>query len=268
MAITALLVCLAVTSDSPRRLLLSPESGALESIAAANGEIPKALLDARKLADGLRYEEAVVEYQRYLASSDRPARERAAALLELGFIHLVLGDEATATARAAQALETEPGLELPSSAPARQVDFLARARREFLGRARVQVEARLEDDAPGLVRVKVVDPQQRVKRVLLRHALGPSGPFHSTLMNCEGDTCSGAIPQPRDTSSFSAWYYVEALDAAQLTVARGSGPDEPLQLAVVGRRSWYQSPVAWGIGGAALVGVATVVYLLAPAPPR
>ena len=45
------------------------------------------------MAEQLRYEEAVVEYQRYLATPDRPIAERANALLELGFVHLVLGDQ-------------------------------------------------------------------------------------------------------------------------------------------------------------------------------
>src|SRR5882672_7915977 len=88
--------------------------------------LPESLASARKLADALRYEEAVVEYQRYLGvAGDRPVRERASALFELGFIHLVLGDEATASARATDALALDATLSLPPSAPARQVDFLA-----------------------------------------------------------------------------------------------------------------------------------------------
>src|SRR5438105_11980988 len=98
---------------------------------------PDTLASARKLADALRYEEAVVEYQRYLGgAADQPVHERAQALFELGFIHLVLGDEVTAQARATEALELEPSLQLPSSAPARQVDFLAEVRRQFLTRSR------------------------------------------------------------------------------------------------------------------------------------
>jgi hypothetical protein len=267
------LACVLAGSDSPRQIVLTPEEGGGAVVLAAapvaqQGEVPQALLDARKLADSLRYEEAAVEYQRYLAIGERPARERAPALLELGFIHLVLGDEANATIRAMQALELDPTLELPSSAPARQVDFLARARRDFLNSARVQIEARVDADAPGLVRARVADPEKRVKRVLLRHALASTGPFHSTVMKCEGELCSATIPPPQDSSSFNAWYYVEALDGAQLTVARGSSPDAPIQLAVVGRKGWYQSPLVWGIGGAALIGIATVVYFLSPAPPR
>ena len=180
----------------------------------------------------------------------------------------MLGDEANAEIRASSALELDPGLELPETAAARQVDFLNKARKDFMTRARVRVEPRLDADSPGLVRAKVADPQKRVNRVLLRHALASTGPFHSTVMECEADTCTGAIPPPQDTNSFTAWYYVEALDEKQLTLARASSPDEPLQLAVVGRKSWYQSPVVWGIGGAALIAIATVAYLLSPAPPR
>jgi tetratricopeptide (TPR) repeat protein len=270
MMLSTLLVCLAAAADSPRQIVLTPEGGAQLVLHAtpAQGELPQALVDARKLAESLRYEEAVVEYQRYLAVGQRPARERAEALFELGFIHLVLGDEANADIRAASALELDPGLELPASAAARQIDFLNKARKDFITRARLRVEPRLEDDAPGMVRAKVADPQKRVKRVLLRHALAATGPFHSTVMQCADDACTGAIPPPQDTNSFTAWYYVEALDDGQLTLARASSPDAPLQLAVVGRKSWYQSPVVWGIGGAALVAVATVVYLLSPAPPR
>lgn len=269
MMLSTLLVCLAATAaDTPRQLALTPESGAFLHAVPAQGELPQALVDARKLAESLRYEEAVVEYQRYLSVGERPARERAEALFELGFIHLVLGDEAIADIRAASALELDPALELPSSAATRQIDFLNKARKDFIARARVRVEPRLDTDAPGLVRAKVADPQKKVKRVLLRHALAAKGPFHSTVMQCEADACTGAIPPPQDSNSFTAWYYVEALDAGQLTLARASSPDEPLQLAVVGRNSWYQSPVVWGIGGAALVAVATVVFVLSPAPPR
>ena len=269
MMLPTLLVCLAA-ADSPRQIVLTPESGAQLVLQAtpAQGELPQPLVDARRLAEGLRYEEAAVEYQRYLSLSERPTRERAEALFELGFLHLVLGDEATAELRAASALELDPGLDLPRSAGARQLDFLNKARKDFLTRARVRVEPRLDADAPGLVRAKVADPQQRVKRVLLRHALAATGPFHSTVMKCEGDACTGSIPPPKDTDSFTAWYYVEALDEGQLTLARAPGPDAPLQLAVVGRKGWYQSPLVWGLGGAALVAVATVVFLLSPAPPR
>ena len=48
--------------------------------------------------------------------------------------------------------------------------------------------------------------------------------------------------------------------AKQATVAKVGGPDAPLQLAVVDQRPWYTSPVTWGVAGAVLVGVASVVY--------
>lgn len=264
-----LLAALLSVSDAPVRPVLLPDvGGSLAAAAQAPGEVPNALVEARKLLEDARYEEAVVEYQKYLALADRPANERALALLELGFLHLVLDDETNATTRAQQALELDPKLSLPADAPAKQVGFLAKARKAFLARARLEVEDRQDDDPPSFVRVKVIDPEARVKKVLVRHALASTGPFHSTELECEGDRCKGAIPPPLDASSFTAWYYLEALDAQRSTVARSPGPDAPLQLAVVGRKSWYASPVVWGVAGAALMAVAGVVYLLSPAPTR
>lgn len=264
---SVLLCLLAVATDAPRQAALAPRE-VLRATPAPQGELPRPLADARKLAEQLRYEEAVVEYQRYLAIPERPNRERAEALFELGFIHLVLGDDANADSRAMSALELDPALELPDSAPARQADFLNKARKDFLTRARIRIEPRQDADAPGFVRAKLVDPQGKVKRVLLRHALSATGPFHATPMECVGESCTGAIPPPKDATGFTAWYYVEALDAGQLTLARASSPDEPLQLAVVGGRRWYQSPVVWGAAGAAVIAIAAVVYVLSPAPPR
>src|SRR5258706_8054661 len=43
--------------------------GILISVAIAAADAPPALASARKLADALRYEEAVVEYQRYLGGA-------------------------------------------------------------------------------------------------------------------------------------------------------------------------------------------------------
>ncbi|MBL8949390.1 MAG: hypothetical protein JNK82_01345 [Myxococcaceae bacterium] len=224
------------------------------------------LSSARKLADALRYEEAVVEYQRYLGSADgRPARERAAALFELGFIHLVLGDDANAQTRALEALELDPGLALPASAPARQVDFLADVKRQFSTRARVTVE---QGDGPQSVRARLVDPEKKVKRVLLRHALAQNGPFYAAPMRCLGDVCTAELPSPEQGGDFTAWYYVEALDAKNTTIATAADAREPRQLAVIGGKPWYQSPITWGIAGGALVAVGIVVYLLAPPPPR
>src|SRR5438067_2378412 len=105
-------------SDAPVLVALAPaevsENVDAELEAAGPSEIPQSLIDARRLTDELRYEEAVVEYQRYLVDRDRPVKERAKALLELGFIHLVLGDEVSAEQRATEALDLDPTLKLPS----------------------------------------------------------------------------------------------------------------------------------------------------------
>ncbi len=265
-----LALILAALPDTPRAIVLTPESGALELVvvAAPSTAMPMSLVDARKMAEQLRYEEAVVEYQRYLATPDRPLAERAAALLELGFIHLVLGDQLSAETRALEALELDPKLTVPSSAPAKQVDFVAKMRKLYLARARLELQPRDDADPPYVVKVKVIDPEKKVSRVLLRHALTSTGPYYSSEMRCEDALCTGSIPPPKDVSSFTAWYFVEALDPAQLTAAKVAGPDSPLQLSVVDQKPWYTSPVVWGVTGAALVGIATVVFLLAPQPPK
>lgn len=251
-------VVVTASSDAPRAQVL---------VAAV--DVTSALSSARKLADALRYEEAVVEYQRYLGgAADRPVRERASALLELGFIHLVLGDEINAQSRAVEALELDPSLTLPSSAPARQVDFLADAKRQFLTRTRVTVEPRAGDDGPQTVRVKLIDPQKKVKRVLLRHALSSNGPFYSIQMQCEAEACRADLPPPAQGGDFTAWYFVEALDAKSATAASAADAREPLQLAVIGGKGWYTNPVIWGAAGGALIAIGLVVYLLSPPPPR
>jgi hypothetical protein len=224
---------------------------------------------ARKLADQLRYEEAVVEYQRYLGgAADRPAKERASALFELAFIHLVLGDEATAQARANEALELDPALTLPSSAPAREADFLGEVKKQFATRVRLTVEARTEADGPQGVRARLSDPQKQVKRVLLRHALASNGPFSSTQLKCEEDVCRGELPGPAQGGDFTAWYFVEALDSKSTTVAQAASARAPLQLTVVGSQPWYQSPIVWGTAGGGIIAVGVLVYLLSPPPPR
>jgi hypothetical protein len=229
---------------------------------------PKPLEEARRLADQLRYEEAVVEYQRYLGLEDRPAPERAQALLELGFIHLVLGDEANAHARGEQALELDPKLSLPASAPARQREFLSSLQEAARTKTKVSSVPSRADDPPATVRAKLKDPQNKVKRVLLRHALAANGPFHSVSLECTGEECSGQIPPPLDVQAFTAWYFVEALDDGAHTLATAGTAATPLQLSVVGRRAWYQSPVTWGVAGAALIAVSLVIYLLSPPPPK
>lgn len=263
-----LLLALAVMPDAPRALVLVPEQGGGAALAAAPSEVPASLADARKLADQLRYEEAVVEYQRYLSLSGRPAKERASALVELGFIHLVLGDETTASARAAEALALDPAPALLPGAPARQTDWLEAQARDFRRRARVVVEARRDDDPALLVRVTVADPSGKVKWVLLRHARRAEGPFEAVEMRCEEEACSAMLPVAADASDANAWYWIEALDEGKATIAQAGTAQAPLQLSVLGRRPWYQSPLVWGIAGAALVGIAAVVFALSPAPPK
>lgn len=264
-----LALILAALPDAPRTIVLTPEAGAVQLVVKApSTAVPPSLIDARKMGEQLRYEEAVVEYQRYLATPDRPLNERANALLELGFIHLVLGDTPNAESRALEALELDPKLTVPSTAPQKQVDFLSKMRRVYLARARLELQQRDGGEAPYVVKVKVIDPENKVTRVLLRHALTATGPFYSSEMQCEGELCTGSIPPPSEVSSFTAWYFVEALDAMQVTAAKVASPDSPLQLSVVDQKPWYTSPVVWGAAGAVLVGVATVVYLLSPPPPR
>ena len=117
------------------------------------------------------------------------------------------------------------------------------------------------------MRARFSDPQGAAKKVLIRHALSPKGPFYSTPMRCEAGNCAGEIPPPGGGEGFTAWYYLEALDAEGNTVAQSSSPTEPLQLSVVGRGAWYKSPWVWGIGGAALVAAAGVVFIPSPTRP-
>lgn len=246
-------------------VVLTTALAAGESVSA---ELPATLKAARALAEQLRYEEAVVEFQRYVNLPERPAKERSAALFDLGFIHLVLGDDVNARQRAMEALELDEDLKLSPNAPARQSEFLNQQRREFRSRAKLVLEARQNDDGPTLVRVRLFDPSERVRRVLLRHALAPEGPYLSTDMRCEGWVCSGTVPQPRGATTFNAWYYVEALDEGRQSVARVGSAEQAQVLAVSGRVAWYQSPWVWGIGGAAVVAVTAVVFLLAPPAPK
>ncbi|MHB8874251.1 MAG: hypothetical protein ACYC8T_11240 [Myxococcaceae bacterium] len=264
------LAAAAPAADTPL-LLASAQGSSLAPFvlsAAARPEVPQSLLDARRLAEQLRYEEASVEYQRYLGDPNRPAAERALALLELGFLHLVLGDEVSAGARATQALELEPSLKLPPGAPVKQASLLESTRKKLAARSRLEVLSRAEGDAPHAVRARLADPQGKVKRVLIRHALSPKGPFYSSPMRCEGQGCVGEIPPPGGGDSFTAFYYVEALGAEGDTLAQAASPLEPLQLSVIGRDPWFKRPWVWGAGGAAVVAVAAVVYLLSPPAPR
>jgi hypothetical protein len=262
------LALLAATPDTPRALVLWPETSGGAALAAAPNDLPQSLVEARKLADQLRYEEAVVEYQRYLSQQGRPARERASALVELGFIHLVLGDDATASARALEALALDESPALLPGAPARQSDWLKAQQKEFVRRARIQVDPRRDDDPALLVRATVTDPGTKVKWVLLRHAPAPEGPYEAAPMVCEENKCTAMLPVAADAADATAWYWLEALDEKKGTLAQAGSAGSPIQLAVIGRRPWYQSPLVWGITGAALVGIAAVVFALSPAPPR
>jgi hypothetical protein len=258
------LLLAAAPPDAPRTLVMPDVSGS--ALAATAAGTPQSLLDARKLSEALRYEEAVVEYQRYLPTPERPVKERSAALFELGFIHLVLGDEVTAQARAIEALELDPKLSLPPGTPQKQTDFLARTRKAWLARARLEVLERESSDAASLVRVSVSDPEQKVARVHVRSSAKSGGPFSSTEMSCADGQCTAALPSPTGEPSFTAYYFIEALDASQATIARAGGADAPSQLVVVDARPWYQSPWVWAIAGTVIVGGAALGFALAPGP--
>lgn len=242
-------------SDVPRALSAEVPSLLLGSTASEG-----ALAAGRRLAEQMRFEEAMVEYQRYLTDAQRPARERARAMLELAFIHLVLGDEINAQRHATGALELEPAITLPADAPPKQLDFLASMRRQLQTRATLEVLPRGPAELPQEVRVRVSDPEKKIRRVLLRHALAQTGPFHGSVMRCVDASCAGEIPAP-DANAFTAWYYVEAEDAAGNTLALAASPAAPLQLSVVQRTPWYRSPYVWGGGAALLVGAAAVFYV-------
>ncbi len=234
------------------------------------GEVPESLAVARKLVGQLRYEEAVVELSRYLTLPDRPAKERALALFDLAFIHHVLGDDKNAHERAMEALATVPEgeeLELATGSPMRQIEFLKRKATEFQSQVRVQVVPKKEMEAANVVRATLKDPPGRVKQVLLRYAATPAGPFYSARMVCSAGACTGALPAP-SSSDLTAYYFVEALDADAATLASAGDVKTPMQMTISGGRSWYKNPWFWGLSGAAVVAVTTVVYLLSPPAPR
>ncbi len=238
----------------------------------AAAEVPQSLLSARRLSDQLRFEEALVEYQRYLTDPNRPLAERSRALLELGFIHLLLGDELNAKKRTFEALELDANLRAGPGAPQKQVDFLADAKRELEARPKLEVLPRSGEEPPQQVRVKVTDPQRRVQQLLLRHGFSPAGPFYGQPLRCPeakgGAVCVGEIPAPASALSYNAWYYAEALDAQGNTLAQSASASSPLQLSVVQRSPWYKSPWVWGGGAALVVGIGVVVFATASASPR
>ncbi|WP_375768351.1 hypothetical protein NR798_42850 [Archangium gephyra] len=230
-------------------------------LAQAPSEAQADLARAREFAGALRYEEAVVEYQRYLGHPDRPSAERAQALLELGFIHLLLEDPVNAEQRTTEALELDAWVRPPSDAPQKQKDLVERVRAMLAARPKLEVLPREDAGRPQVVRASLKDPQEKASEVLLRHAPVPGGPYRATPMVCQDGTCEGELPAPRRTASFTAWYFVEALDTQGNTVARAANPLAPLQLSVIEQKPWYDSPWVYAGGAALVVGAATVFFI-------
>ena len=106
----------------------------------AEPEIPPSLSAARRLSGELRYEEAAVEYQRYLGQPGRPSSERAVALLELGFLHFLLNDSSSGERRAMEAFELDAELRLPSGASPKERAFLDEMRQRFRSMVRLELE--------------------------------------------------------------------------------------------------------------------------------
>jgi len=244
-------------------LWLLAASPASPSDAAA----PAVLVQARKLAEDLRFEEAVVEYQRYLGDATRPARERAQALFELAVLHQVLADQVSAVKRAVEALELNPALQLPPGTPAKQVSLLEAAQKQLRSRVKVDLIPREESEPPSRVRARMSDPDHRSRALLLRHALASEGPYWASPMSCRGEQCVGDLPQTAGASAYTAWYYVEANDADGNTLARAAGPDTPMQMVVSIDKPWFSNPLIWVGGSVLLVGAASVAYV-ATRPPR
>jgi hypothetical protein len=260
-AAATLLLVLVSGSDAPRTF------NPLPLVMSARPVDPVgALAEARKLSEQLRFEESLVEYQRYLGAPDRPARERARALLEIAFIHLVLADEVNAQRRAGEALELDPLITLPPDAPQKHADFLSSIRRVRQSRAKLEVLPRADADRPEEVHARRVDPEKRTRTVLLRHSLAKSGPFHGTPMRCTDEECVGSIPPPDGGQAFTAWYFLEANDSEGNTVARAASAADPLQVSVIQRSPWYRSPYVWGGGAAILVGAAAVFFIASSGP--
>lgn len=230
------------------------------------GQVPAPLAGARRLAEDLRYEEAVVEYQRYLGLPDRPAPERARALLELGFIYLVLDDQVSAEKRALEALELDPDIQPAKGAPSKQVAFLENARKSYESRPSLELVPREGELRPEAVSVRLKDPMKRASAVVLRHGISAKGPFYSARMKCDAaGVCTGYVPPPNDVSSFTAWYFIEAQDEQGAPIARAASPEAPLQLAIIQRTPWYKSPYVYAGGAALLIG-AGAVFFAASAP--
>jgi len=235
--------------------------------APADIPAPPVLVQARKLAEDLRYEEAVVEYQRYLGDATRPTRERARALFELAMLHQVLADQVNALKRAMEALEHDPSLSLPPGTPAKEVSLLEAAQKQLRARVKVNLIPREESEPPSRVRAKMSDPDGRARATLLRHALSSEGPYWSSPMSCRGDLCTGDLPQATGSSAYTAWYYVEANDSEGNTLARAAGPDSPMQVVVQLDKPWFSNPLIWVGGAVVLVGTAGVVYAVSKPTP-
>lgn len=240
----------------------APTRAAADTLLAQTAQDARLPLDrARKLTEELRYEEAVVEYQRYLGAEGRPATERAQALLELGFIHLLLEDETNAELRTEEALEQDAWVRAPAGTPAKQVQLLERVRAQLAARPKLEVLPRDSDGDPRRVRAALKDPQSKTSQVLLRHATAPDGPYRAERMACAQDTCEGELPTPVNSNNFTAWYFLEALDSQGNTLARAANPRAPLQLSVIEQRAWYESPWVYAGGAAVLVGAAAVFFV-------
>ena len=254
------LTLLALATAAPDAPLRAASSLVLAQ-APAPGAAQADLARAREFAGALRYEEAVVEYQRYLGHPHRPTAERAQALLELGFIHLLLEDEVNAEQRTQEALELDAWVRPPPEAPRKQVELVERVRESLAARPRLEVLPRERASRPQVVRAQLKDPRGKAREVLLRHAPAPGGPYRAAPMVCQAGTCEGELPSPTRAASFTAWYFVEALDTQGNTVARAANPLAPLQLSVIEQKPWYDSPWVYAGGAALVVGAATVFFI-------
>lgn len=221
---------------------------------------PPALVEARKLGEDLRFEEALVEYQRYLTDQARPKEERAQALFELAVLHQVLKDDTNAKVRAVEAVEADPSLQLPQAAPAKHTALLEAARKFLAERVSLDVVPRPTHEPTWRVRAALRDPDRRARAVLLRHARAADGPYRSTQMNCGTAECIGDLPPPVSGATYTAWYYVEANDAGGNTLARAASPAAPLQVAVARDTPWFTNPLVWIGGAVALVGAGAIAY--------
>jgi hypothetical protein len=232
--------------------------------------VPPVLAQARKLAEDLRFEEAVAEYRRYLGDRTRPAGERARALFELAVLHQALADPVTAMERAEEALELDPSFQLPPGTASRQEALLEAAQKRFRLRVKLDLLPREESEPTSRVRARLADPERRVRAILLRHAPAPEGPFWSSRMSCRGEQCSGDLPQPASAAAYTAWYYVEANDPEGNTLARAAGPLAPVQVVVQREQPWFTNPLVLLGGTAVLVGAASVAFIATrpPGAPR